>query len=71
MNKKNSPITYSSSGVDIEKGNQLVEEIKPIIRKTKVPGADIDIGGFGGLFDIMNLGFNDPLLVSSTDGVGT
>ena len=71
MNKKNSPITYSSSGVDIEKGNQLVEEIKPIIRETKVPGADIEIGGFGGLFDIMKLGFNDPLLVSSTDGVGT
>jgi phosphoribosylformylglycinamidine cyclo-ligase len=71
LNKKNSPITYSSSGVDIEKGNQLVEEIKPIIRETKVPGADIEIGGFGGLFDIMKLGFNDPLLVSSTDGVGT
>ncbi len=43
MNKKNSPITYSSSGVDIEKGNQLVEEIKPIIKETKVPGA----GGVG------------------------
>ena len=71
MRKKNSPITYSSSGVDIEKGNQLVEEIKPIISKTKIPGADIDIGGFGGLFDIMKLGYNDPLLVSSTDGVGT
>ena len=71
MNKKNHPITYSSSGVDIEKGNQLVEEIKPIIRETEVPGADIEIGGFGGLFDIKKLGFNDPLLVSSTDGVGT
>ena len=71
MRKKKSPITYSSSGVDIEKGNQLVEEIKPIISKTKIPGADIDIGGFGGLFDIMKLGYNDPLLVSSTDGVGT
>jgi len=71
LHKKNSPITYSSSGVDIEKGNQLVEEIKPIISKTKILGADIDIGGFGGLFDIMKLGYNDPLLVSSTDGVGT
>ena len=71
MHKKNSPVTYSSSGVDIEKGNQLVEEIKPIISKTKILGADIDIGGFGGLFDIMKLGYNDPLLVSSTDGVGT
>ena len=71
MYKKNFPITYSSSGVDIEKGNQLVEEIKPIISKTKIPGADTEIGGFGGLFDIMKLGYSDPLLVSSTDGVGT
>ena len=71
MYKKNFPITYSSSGVDIEKGNQFVDEIKPIISKTKIPGADIDIGGFGGLFDIMKLSYTDPLLVSSTDGVGT
>ena len=71
MYKKNFPITYSSSGVDIEKGNQFVDEIKPIISKTKIPGADVDIGGFGGLFDIMKLNYTDPLLVSSTDGVGT
>ena len=63
--------TYSESGVDIDKANQLIDEIKPVINKTKRLGADIDIGGFGGIFDIKALNYEDPLIVSSTDGVGT
>ena len=63
MYKKNFPITYSSSGVDIKKGNQFVDEIKPIISKTKIPGADVDIGGFGGLFDIMKLNYRSFIQV--------
>ena len=64
-------ITYASSGVNIEKANDLIEEIKPIIKKTQRLGADGTIGGFGGVFDIGLLNYNDPLLISSTDGVGT
>ena len=71
MNKKPHSQTYSSSGVNIDKANELVEEIKPIIKRTERLGANIDIGGFGGLFDINALGYQDPLLVSATDGVGT
>ena len=64
-------ITYASSGVNIEKANDLIEEIKPIIKKTQRLGADGTIGGFGGVFDIGLLNYNDPLIISSTDGVGT
>ena len=64
-------ITYSSSGVDIEKANDLIENIKPIAKKTQRPGADTKIGGFGGVFDLSFCDYKDPLLVSSTDGVGT
>ncbi len=64
-------ITYASSGVNIEKANDLIEEIKPVIKKTQRLGADGTIGGFGGVFDIGLLNYNDPLLISSTDGVGT
>ena len=67
----NQKITYASSGVNIEKANDLIEEIKPIIKNTQRLGADGTIGGFGGIFDIGLLNYNDPLLVSSTDGVGT
>ena len=67
----NKKITYASSGVNIEKANDLIEEIKPIIKKTQRLGADGTIGGFGGVFDIGLLNYNDPLLISSTDGVGT
>ena len=63
--------TYASSGVDIDKANQLIDEVRPVINKTKRLGADIDIGGFGGIFDIKALNYEDPLIVSSTDGVGT
>src|SRR5262245_54306062 len=64
-------LTYASSGVDIDAGNRMVELIKPLLRKTARPGADAEIGGFGGLFDLRRAGFSDPVLVAGTDGVGT
>ncbi len=70
-NNHNKKITYASSGVNIQKANDLIEEIKPIIKKTQRLGSDGTIGGFGGVFDIGLLNYNDPLLISSTDGVGT
>jgi phosphoribosylaminoimidazole synthetase len=63
--------TYRKAGVDIDAGNALVEAIKPLVRATRRPGADADIGGFGGLFDLKAAGFADPVLVAATDGVGT
>ena len=59
------------SGVDIDAGNRMVELIKPLVRATARPGADAEIGGFGGLFDLKRAGFKDPVLVAGTDGVGT
>jgi phosphoribosylformylglycinamidine cyclo-ligase len=64
-------LTYAKSGVDIDAGNRMVELIKPLVKRTARPGADADIGGFGGLFDLKRAGFRDPVLVASTDGVGT
>ena len=66
-----SPLTYAKAGVDIDAGNRMVELIKPLVRATARPGADAEIGGFGGLFDLKRAGFRDPVLVASTDGVGT
>lgn len=63
--------TYASAGVDIEAGEAAVERIKPLVRSTYRPEVIGDIGGFGGLFDIANLGVENPVLVSATDGVGT
>jgi phosphoribosylformylglycinamidine cyclo-ligase len=65
------PITYRDSGVDIDAGNALVEAIKGIARATSRPGADVHLGGFGGLFDLKRAGFRDPVLVAANDGVGT
>ncbi|WP_040489511.1 phosphoribosylformylglycinamidine cyclo-ligase [Fulvimarina pelagi] len=65
------PLTYRDSGVDIDAGIAMVERIKPHVRSTRRPGADGEIGGFGGLFDLKALGLNDPLLVAANDGVGT
>src|SRR4249920_2935862 len=65
------PLTYAKAGVDIDAGNRMVELIKPLVKRTARPGADADIGGFGGLFDLKRAGFRDPVLVASTDGVGT
>ncbi|KXS20885.1 phosphoribosylamine--glycine ligase [Gonapodya prolifera JEL478] len=64
-------LTYADAGVDIDAGDALVETIKPFVKATKRSGADADIGGFGGLFDLKAAGFRDPVLVSGTDGVGT
>jgi phosphoribosylformylglycinamidine cyclo-ligase len=65
------PITYRDSGVDIDAGNALVHAIKPLVKATRRPGADADLGGFGGLFDLKAAGFRDPILVAANDGVGT
>jgi phosphoribosylformylglycinamidine cyclo-ligase len=64
-------LTYKDSGVDIDAGEALVERIAPAARATRRAGADADLGGFGGLFDLKAAGFKDPILVSGTDGVGT
>jgi len=65
------PLTYRDAGVDIDAGNDLVQRIKPHVRSTARRGADGEIGGFGGLFDLKAAGFDDPLLVAANDGVGT
>ncbi|GBU18716.1 MULTISPECIES: phosphoribosylformylglycinamidine cyclo-ligase [Methylobacterium] len=64
-------MTYAGAGVDIDAGNAMVEAIKPLVRATRRPGADAEIGGFGGLFDLKAAGFSDPILVAANDGVGT
>jgi phosphoribosylformylglycinamidine cyclo-ligase len=64
-------ITYAEAGVDIEAGNAMVDAIRPLVRATRRPGADAEIGGFGGLFDLKAAGFKDPILVAANDGVGT
>lgn len=64
-------LTYADAGVDIDAGNAMVEKIKPLVRATRRPGADGEIGGFGGLFDLKAAGFSDPVLVAANDGVGT
>jgi len=62
---------YAAAGVDIDAGNRMVELIKPLVRRTARAGADAEIGGFGGLFDLKAAGFTDAILVAATDGVGT
>jgi phosphoribosylformylglycinamidine cyclo-ligase len=69
MSKKG--LTYAQSGVDIDAGNRMVDLIKPLVKATARPGADAEIGGFGGLFDLKRAGFKDPMLVAANDGVGT
>lgn len=64
-------LTYAQSGVSIDAGNAMVEQIKPLVKATRRPGSDADIGGFGGLFDLKAAGFKDPILVAANDGVGT
>ena len=71
MSDKGSGFTYADAGVDIDAGNRMVELIKPLVRATARRGADGEIGGFGGIFDLKSAGFSDPVLVASTDGVGT
>ncbi|WP_375390396.1 phosphoribosylformylglycinamidine cyclo-ligase [uncultured Sphingomonas sp.] len=65
------PYSYARAGVSIAAGNALVRAIAPLARATRRPGANADLGGFGGLFDLKAAGFADPLLVAANDGVGT
>jgi phosphoribosylformylglycinamidine cyclo-ligase len=64
-------LSYRDAGVDIDAGDALVRDIAPDARRTRRAGADVALGGFGGLFDIRAAGFEDPILVAATDGVGT
>ncbi len=68
---KTAGLTYSQAGVDIDAGARMVDLIKPLVRATRRRGADAEIGGFGGLFDLKAAGFSDPILVAANDGVGT
>ncbi len=68
---KNSPYTYAQAGVSIAAGNALVRAIAPLAKATRRAGADAELGGFGGFFDLRAAGFTDPLLVAANDGVGT
>ena len=71
MADKRNSLTYRDAGVDIDAGNDMVRRIKPFVRSTARSGADGEIGGFGGLFDLKAAGFADPILVAANDGVGT
>jgi phosphoribosylaminoimidazole synthetase len=64
-------LTYAEAGVDIDAGDMLVDHIKPLARSTARPGSEPSLGGFGALFDLKAAGFVDPLIVATTDGVGT
>ena len=66
-----SSLTYKGSGVDITKGNKLIEKIKPIAKSTLRPGVLNGLGGFGAMFEIPLDKYKNPVLVSGTDGVGT
>ncbi len=63
--------TYKDAGVDIDAGASLVDAIKPLAKSTRRPGSDVELGGFGGFFDLKAAGYTDPILVAATDGVGT
>jgi phosphoribosylformylglycinamidine cyclo-ligase len=63
--------SYAQAGVSIAAGNALVKAIAPLARATARPGADAELGGFGGFFDLRAAGYSDPLLVAANDGVGT
>ncbi|MBL4639369.1 MAG: phosphoribosylformylglycinamidine cyclo-ligase, partial [Kordiimonadaceae bacterium] len=71
MSDNNQSYTYKAAGVDIDAGEALVENIKPLAASTRRSGSDASLGGFGGLFDLKAAGFSDPILVAANDGVGT
>ena len=71
MSDQPNGLTYAQAGVDIDAGNALVDAIKPLATATRRPGAEASLGGFGALFDLKAAGYDDPLLVTTTDGVGT
>ena len=65
------PQAYENAGVSVEAGYEVVKRIKSHVARTNRPGVVSGIGGFGGLFDLASLGYNEPVLISGTDGVGT
>ena len=71
MTDRPNGLTYAQAGVDIDAGNALIDRIKPLAKATRRPGADAALGGFGALFDLKAAGYQDALLVTTTDGVGT
>ena len=71
MSSDTSSYTYADAGVSIDAGNRLVKAIGPLVKATARPGADSELGGFGGFFDPKAAGYSDPLLVAANDGVGT
>ena len=71
MSEQKNGLTYAQSGVDIDAGEALVDAIKPLAKATRRPGAEASLGGFGALFDLKAAGYDDPLIVTTTDGVGT
>jgi phosphoribosylaminoimidazole synthetase len=71
MSERPNGLTYAQAGVDIDAGAALVERIKPLAKSTRRAGAEAALGGFGALFDLKAAGYADPLLVTTTDGVGT
>jgi phosphoribosylformylglycinamidine cyclo-ligase len=71
MSDQSKGLTYRDAGVDIDAANNLVDRIKPAAASTSRPGVMGGLGGFGALFDIKAAGFHDPVLVATTDGVGT
>jgi len=66
----NTNLSYRDAGVDIDTGNELIEQIKPLVAKTKRPGVLSGLGGFGAMFELPS-NYKEPVLVSGTDGVGT
>lgn len=71
VSTKKSALTYAEAGVSITAGNDLVHRIKSAVKSTKRPGADAEIGGFGGTFDLPAAGYEGPILLGAIDGVGT
>ncbi len=71
MSERPNGLTYAQAGVSIDAGAELVERIKPLAQSTRRSGSEPSLGGFGALFDLKAAGYDDPLLVTTTDGVGT
>ena len=63
-------LSYAAAGVDIDAGDELVERIKPLAKRTMIPGVLASVGGFGAMFEISKE-YKNPVLVTGTDGVGT